>query len=131
MKSAIYLIFLIMVTFGGGYIVLNAYSSPDETTEAASLGAFEFDEKALTIGSAVPATLDTGQRLDVVITAKNQDETLEIVPQVFALCEALAADARFKARLIGITELQLAFAHPGTKDPVFPVTLPIADGVCQ
>jgi len=127
----LYLIFLIVVVFGGGYFFGKSMGWWDGLVSQPPIGTLIFEDKELTILRAVPGTTDTGQRLDVTISATTEEQAFALAPKLFDICQTITGSELFAERLTGITELGLDFARPGDDTALFNSTLPISGGVCQ
>ena len=133
LRDTLYLLVLIVVVFGGGFVVGKQTGVFDvvmqQTAEPVYLPLG--DDRLLISGSDKSDLPRGAKRLAVTIGTEDRETAANLTGRLFEICQAIAASDLFADTISVTREIVIDFVFPGNDVGEFRTTMPAQNGACQ
>ena len=133
LRDTLYLLVLIVVVFGGGFVVGKQTGVFDvvmqQTAEPVYLALG--DDRLLISGSDKSDLPRGAKRLAVTIGTEDRETAANLTGRLFEICQAIAANDLFADTISVTREIVIDFVFPGNDVGEFRTTMPAQNGACQ
>lgn len=133
LHNGLYLLFLIAVVFGGGFLVgkQTGIFEPDQAVVEAPVLLY-LDQIKVPINWSAYTDLDRGAvKLTVNLGARDVGDAENLAGKMFIICQAVAGSALFAEKITLTREIVAEISYPGSATGEFTTTMPLQNGVCQ
>lgn len=131
MRNGLYLLFLILAVFGGGFLVAQQTGIFGQDQQGPTTAMLSVQGQDIEITQSAFSALSNGaSTLKVDLAAADETQAGQLAEKMFGICQAVAIAPHFSDRIGTARFVEVSIAPPGQAE-LYAATLPIENGVCQ